>query len=98
MILMTPDFSHQLTAARIRGAQVVAQTHKKSIDRFEGVVPMIEDWHCQPRLALSVDSHEGMTIFTKAMLQVYLTCYTGDLGPIVQPKFFQRERNIISFA
>ena len=37
----------QLTAARIRGAQVVAQTHKKCIDRFEGVVPVIEDWHCR---------------------------------------------------
>ena len=37
----------QLTAARIRGAQVVAQTLKKCIDRFEGVVPVIEDWHCR---------------------------------------------------
>ena len=35
----------QLTVARIRGAQSIRATHAKKVDRFEGIVPVIEDWH-----------------------------------------------------
>ena len=35
----------QLTVARIRGVQALRDTQDKKVDRFEGLVPVIEDWH-----------------------------------------------------
>ena len=35
----------QLTVARIRGVQALRDTEAKRADRFEGLLPVIEDWH-----------------------------------------------------
>ena len=40
----------QLTVARIRGAQSIRASHDHPVERLEGVVPVIEDWHS--RMAL----------------------------------------------
>ena len=40
----------QLTVARIRGTQIHWDTHDKRVDRFEGVVPVVEDWHSRMTL------------------------------------------------
>ena len=40
----------QLTVARIRGAQALRDTHDNAVDRLQGVIPVIEDWHA--RMAL----------------------------------------------
>ena len=37
----------QLTVSRMRGAQILRDTHDKATDRFEGIVPVIEDWHAR---------------------------------------------------
>lgn len=37
----------QLTVARIRGVQALGDTHPKRVDRFEGLVPVLEDWHAR---------------------------------------------------
>ena len=31
--------------ARIRGVQLLRDTHLKRVERFEGLVPVVEDWH-----------------------------------------------------
>ena len=40
----------QLTAARIRGTQAQRHLQDKAVDRLEGVIPVVEDWHA--RMAL----------------------------------------------
>ena len=35
----------QQTVARIRGVQALRDTQDKNVDRFEELVPVIEDWH-----------------------------------------------------
>lgn len=37
----------QLTVARVRGAQAIRDTHDKRVDRFEGLVPVVEVWHAR---------------------------------------------------
>ena len=37
----------QLTAARVRGAQLAMSNSKTAIKRLEGVTPVIEDWHTE---------------------------------------------------
>jgi len=36
---------HQLTAARIRGTKALLMTRDRRIDRFDCLIPTIEDWH-----------------------------------------------------
>ena len=40
----------QLTVARIRGTQALRDTQARRVDRFEGVVPVVEDWHSRMTL------------------------------------------------
>ena len=40
----------QLTAARIRGTQALRVTQDKAVDRLQGLIPVVEDWHS--RMAL----------------------------------------------
>lgn len=40
----------QLTAARIRGTKELRDTEAKKKDRFEGLIPVIEDWHTRMTL------------------------------------------------
>ena len=35
----------QVTVARVRGVQLLRDTEVKRVDRFEGIVPVVEDWH-----------------------------------------------------
>lgn len=35
----------QMTVARIRGVQLLRDTEVKRADRFEGIIPVVEDWH-----------------------------------------------------
>ncbi len=40
----------QLTVARIRGVQALRDTQDRKVDRFEGLIPVIEDWHTRMTL------------------------------------------------
>ncbi len=35
----------QMTVARIRVVQLLRDTEVKRADRFEGIIPVVEDWH-----------------------------------------------------
>ena len=37
----------QLTAARVRGAQLAMGNSKTALKRLDGVIPVIEDWHTE---------------------------------------------------
>ena len=37
----------QLTVARVHGTEALRETHDSPIDRLEGVVPVVEDWHAR---------------------------------------------------
>lgn len=40
----------QLTVARIRGTQYLRASEDKRVDRYEGLVPVVEDWHARMTL------------------------------------------------
>ena len=40
----------QLTVARIRGVQGLQDTEAKCVDRYEGLCPVVEDWHTRMTL------------------------------------------------
>ena len=40
-------FGDQLTIARARGAAVLREPQKKRLERLEGFVPTIADWHAR---------------------------------------------------
>ena len=40
-------FGDQLTVARARGAATLREPQKKCLDRLEGFVPAIADWHAR---------------------------------------------------
>ena len=83
----------QLTVARVRGAQAIRDTHDKRADRFQGVIPVFEDWHA------------GIT-FLKVNVFAWLLCgrytctcnntmphcffYTGCMGASLQYKVNKR--------
>ncbi len=50
MFLKTLFGGDQLTVAQIRGAQALRDTHSDPTDRFEGLVPVLEDWHSRMTL------------------------------------------------
>ena len=35
----------QLTASRIRGSISIRANHPNALERFEGLIPTVEDWH-----------------------------------------------------
>ena len=37
----------QLTVARVRGTQYLRDSEDKRVDRYEGLIPTIEDWHAR---------------------------------------------------
>ena len=37
----------QLTVARMRGVQAIRDTHSKNAERYDGLVPVVEDWHAR---------------------------------------------------
>lgn len=39
-----------LTAVRMRGAQSLRATEVKAVDRLDGVIPVVEDWHTRMTL------------------------------------------------
>ena len=40
----------QLTVAQIRGTQIHRDTHDQRVDCFEGLVPVVNDWHSRMTL------------------------------------------------
>lgn len=40
----------QLTVARMRGTQALRWTHSRPVDRFDGLIPVLEDWHARMTL------------------------------------------------
>ena len=40
-------FGDQLTAARARGAAILREPQKQKLDRLEGFIPAIADWHAR---------------------------------------------------
>lgn len=40
----------QLTVARMRGTQALRDTQDKRVDRLDGVIPVVEDWHTRMTL------------------------------------------------
>ncbi len=45
----------QFTVARVRGTQALRVSEEKAVDRLEGVIPVVEDWHT--RMTLNKVSH-----------------------------------------
>ena len=37
----------QFTAARVRGAQTAKSNGKTALNRLDGVIPVVEDWHTE---------------------------------------------------
>ena len=46
----------QLTVARVCGTQALRASEDKAVDRLEGVIPVIEDWHARMTLMI-VSAH-----------------------------------------
>ena len=42
-----PITGDQVTVARIRSAKAARSTSENSLDRLEGVLPIVEDWHAR---------------------------------------------------
>ena len=42
----------QLTVARVRGTQALRASEDKAVDRLEGVIPVVEDWHARMTLMI----------------------------------------------
>ncbi len=55
----------QLTVARVRGTQALRFSEEKAVDRLEGVIPLVEDWHTR------------MTLNKVSYLQFVLTTYNN---------------------
>ena len=53
----------QLTVARIRGANVLRDTYNTPTDRFEGLLPVVKDWHARMAL-LKVSLFDNKYYFT----------------------------------
>ena len=51
----------QLTVARVRGTQTLRDSEDKVVDRLEGVIPVVEDWHA--RMTLMIVSVYSIIIF-----------------------------------
>ena len=43
-------FGDQLTVERARGAMVLRSLHEEAVDRLEGFVPAVADWHTRMTL------------------------------------------------
>ena len=43
-------FGDQLTVERARGAMVLRSLHEEAVDRLEGFVPAVADWHARMTL------------------------------------------------
>lgn len=40
----------QLTVARARGTAALRATHDRPVDKLDGIIPVIEDWHARMTL------------------------------------------------
>ena len=64
----------QLTAARIRGTKILRDTQDKPTERFEGILPIVEDWHA--RMAL-LKVYTYTCIYIDAILYKLSKVFTG---------------------
>lgn len=66
----------QLTVARMRGVQALRDTHSKRADRFEGLIPVVEDWHA--RMTVMKVSKHPVSIICAFSVKFYTSCrYCG---------------------
>ena len=61
----------QLTAARVRGAQDAKCNSTSSDKRFDGIVPVIEDWHTKVVIL------EVCQFCTQVCTSIYVVCHSG---------------------
>ena len=67
----------QLTIARNRGTQVLRDTQERRCDRFEGVLPVVEDWHSRMTVEsqlVSIPNHTNV-IYCCFCAYSALLCY-----------------------
>lgn len=60
----------QLTVARIRGVQGLRDTEAKCVDRYEGLCPVVEDWHT--RMTLMKVIKVGSSLHVKNEVTMYM--------------------------
>ena len=60
----------QLTVARIRGTQIHRDTHDQRVDRFEGLVPVVEDWHSRMTLMKVSYAANRLCLYITILAQV----------------------------
>lgn len=58
----------QVTAVRMRSTQALRDSHDNAIDRLEGLLPIVEDWHTRLTL-MKVHCY-----FAQAMLSARVLC------------------------
>jgi len=72
-------FGDQLTVERARGAMVLRSLHEHAINRLEGFVPVIADWHARMTL---------VKVNCSTVRKLFIVLFAGCLGPIVFHKIF----------
>jgi len=72
-------FGDQLTVERARGAMVLRSLHEHAINRLEGFVPVIADWHARMTL---------VKVNCSTVRKFFIVLFAGCLGPIVFHKIF----------
>jgi len=61
-----PVTGDQVTVARIRGARAARHGSEKKLDRLEGIVPFVEDWHTRQTM---------MMVFLCSYVATYIVIY-----------------------
>lgn len=102
---MTLVGGDQLTVARIRGAQKIRGNSEKSEDRFDGLLPVAEDWHTkmcfmEVREGIYYATTQLMVIQVPNILQViwkrlYKTKSGMERGTLYQLRNLINRRNVI---
>ena len=72
-------FGDQLTVERARGAMVLRSFHEEAVDRLEGFVPAVADWHARMTLVKVCRFHKCCMYL---MMYVFPLC-KGYLGQAV---------------
>ena len=89
----------QLTAARIRGAQALRDTQDKKVDRFEGLIAIIEDWHSRMTLLkvkiISIIQFRSLHFISQAIWgELYKTASAAERGTMYQLRNLINRTNV----
>jgi len=72
-------FGDQLTAEQARGAMVLRSLHEHAIDRLEGFVPTIADWHARMTLVKVLPINAWLICFHRCINRLFGTnCIRGN--------------------